>query len=75
MENVHFVPYAFQPIFDTKAADKVMGYEALIRPVGKSAIDYIRERTKEGTLEALEFETFVNAIKRLATLFLTKNDS
>ena len=62
MENVHFVPYAFQPIFDTKAADKVMGYEALIRPAGKSAIDYIRERTKEGTLEALEFETFVNAI-------------
>lgn len=60
--EVGFVPYAYQPIFETGVSDRLMGYEALIRPVGKEPVEYIAQRTKEGSLEALEFESFVNAI-------------
>ena len=60
--DVCYVPYAYQPIYDTASADRISGYEALIRPVGTAPAQYIAKRTKEGTLEALEFESFVNAI-------------
>lgn len=62
MEKTVFVPYAYQPIFETGKTDRPMGYEALIRPLGKTPKEYINEKIKEGSMESLEFCSFVNAI-------------
>ncbi len=62
MEKTVFVPYAYQPIFETVQADRVMGYEALIRPVGMTPAEYIAKKVREGSTEELEYSSFVNAI-------------
>lgn len=56
------IPYVFQPIFETGKEDKVIGYEALVRPVGVSPARYIRQAKETGCLENFEYDTFFNAI-------------
>lgn len=58
------IPYAFQPIFDTSVvnAPTIYGYEALIRPEGKTPGEYISKMIENNCVHQLELETFYNAI-------------
>lgn len=64
MAEFQQIPYVFQPIVDATKGNRVIGYEALIRPVGMTPVEYIQMKTKEGSLESVEFETFVNSIRQ-----------
>ena len=52
--------YAFQPIFYA-GRDEIYGYEALMRPVGCSPLEYIDKQKRSGKLHEVECMTFYQA--------------
>ena len=59
------IPFAFQPIYETKGSEKLFGYEALMRPENYDTPgEYIKHMQDNGKLHQLEFETFYNAISQ-----------
>lgn len=55
------VDFAFQPIFSRNR--ELIGYEALMRPVGKNILDFIEEMKDAGELHELELLSFFGATK------------
>jgi len=53
------VDFVFQPIYSNE--DKLIGYEALMRPKGKQILDFIEEMKQNGKLHELEILTFFGA--------------
>lgn len=63
--GVERIPYVFQPIFDTTTKDdRIIGYEALMRPKNMTPVNYIEEVLNKNDGHKLEFLTFYNAIKQ-----------
>lgn len=56
------IDFAFQPIFEKKSM-KVVGHEALMRPLGCSPIQLIEKHRIKGGLHSLELATFLGACK------------
>lgn len=56
--NIDFV---FQPIFESKSL-KIAGYEALMRPKGKTPLELIAEYRKENKLNVIELATYFGAV-------------
>lgn len=56
------IGFAFQPIFKKKTME-IVGYEALMRPVGSTPIQLIKEYSMKGGLHTLELATFFGASK------------
>lgn len=54
------IDFAFQPIFATRDM-QLMGYEALMRPQGKSPLELISEYGREDKLAVIELATFFGA--------------
>lgn len=56
------VDYAYQPIFDAKTM-QIVAYEALMRPLGKSPLEFIEMYKADGNLHLLELVTVFGAFK------------
>lgn len=59
------IPYAFQPIYNTKDGNNsIYGYEALIRPKEISPTEYVEKMIYENRMHELEYISFYNATKQ-----------
>ena len=56
------IDFAFQPIFEKKSM-KIVGHEALMRPLGRTPLELIEEHRIKGGLHTLELATFFGACK------------